>query len=96
LLLLGLVLLVALLASRSCAARHNAISQDEAVAIAKKNVDFTPCSKPRCVQIRYLNQGIPVRGFWLVGLAETLDENGNPLRVQSVLIDAKTGAVSPR
>ena len=66
------------------------------MAIAKKNVDFTPCSETGCVRVRFLNQGIPVRGYWLVGLAAELDENGTPVRAQSVLIDAETGEVSRR
>lgn len=90
-LLLALVLLAALLATRTCASQDTEISQDEAVEIAVGFVGFEPCDAPICVQVRYLQQGIPVRGYWLVGLAESVDENGEPLGAESVLVDAKTG-----
>lgn len=81
------VLLVAFLVTKSCARQENKISQDEAVAIAKEHVDFTPDD----YQIRYLPQGLPPVYFWAVSLY-TL-RNGQPARVQVVLVNATTGAV---
>jgi hypothetical protein len=46
------------------------------------------------VQIRFLQRGIPVRGYWLVGLAREIDENGEPVGARSLLIDVQTGDVS--
>ena len=53
----------------------------------KKQIDFVPDK----VQIRYLPQGIPPVYFWAVSLY-TL-KNGQPARVQVVLVNAQTGAV---
>ncbi len=82
-----IVLLVAFAVAKGCDRQQNAISQDEAIAIAKKEIDFTPDD----VQVRYLPQGIPPVYYWAVSLY-TL-ENGNPSRVQVVLVNATTGAV---
>lgn len=46
--------------------------------------------------VRAVQQGIPPRLVWIVGLAEALDEDGEPLRAESVVVDAETGEVSPR
>jgi hypothetical protein len=90
------VLLAALVATRTCASRNQEVSQDEAIALATEAASFTPCEEQGCVRISAVNQGIPVRLFWLVGLAETLDENGRPTRVENFLIDAETGEVTRR
>lgn len=81
------VLFVAFVATKSCARHENKISQDEAVAIAKQHVDFTPDK----FQIRYLPQGVPPVYYWAVSLYTV--RNGNPARVQVVLVNATTGAV---
>lgn len=82
------VLLIALLASRSCASSRADVSQQEAIAIARKQLDF----KPECVQIRYVRRGIPGRPFWAVSLW-TLTPKGDFGRVAVVLVDAKDGSV---
>jgi len=87
---LAFVLLAAFLATRSCAKHDNKVSQSEAIAIAKEQVDFTPDK----VQIRYLPQGLPPVYYWAVSLY-TL-EKGQPNRVQVVLVNATTGAVRLR
>jgi hypothetical protein len=81
------VLFVAFLATKSCARQENKISQDEAVAIAREHVDFTPDRH----QIRYLPQGIPPVYYWAVSLYTV--KNGHPVRVQVVLVNATTGAI---
>jgi hypothetical protein len=83
------VLLVAFLVAKSCTRQQNEISQDEAVAIAKEHVDFTPDK----FQVRYLPQGVPPVYFWAVSLY-TL-RNNQPARVEVVLVNATTGAVQP-
>jgi hypothetical protein len=90
------VLLAALAFTRTCGSRDQRISQDEAIAIATKNASFEPCDEKRCVLIRAVNQGIPVRLYWLVGLAKAIDPNGNPVRAESFLIDMETGTVTRR
>jgi len=94
--LLVAVLAAALVATRTCASRNQEITQDEAVAIATDAASFEPCTETGCVLVRALSQGIPVRLFWLVGLAENLDENGEPTRVENFLIDAESGEVTRR
>ena len=86
----ALVLLAAFLATKSCAGQDNKISQDEAIAIAKKQIDFEPDK----VQIRYVPQGVPPVFHWAVSLY-TL-KNGQPDRVQVVLVNAITGAAEKR
>ena len=91
-----MVLVAALAFTRTCGSRDQNISQDEAVAIAKENASFEPCDEQKCVLIRAVNQGIPVRLYWLVGLAKAIDPNGNPVRVENFLIDMETGAATRR
>jgi Peptidase propeptide and YPEB domain len=81
------VLAVAFGVAKGCSRQQNEVSQDEAIAIAKKQVDFTP----EKVQVRYLPQGIPPVYYWAVSLYTLTD--GNPARVEVVLVNATTGAV---
>jgi hypothetical protein len=94
LLLLGLVLLAALFVSRSCGSANREISQDEAIEIAKDNAAFEPCTQEQCVQIRFVQRGIPTNAYWAIVLSDELDEEGRPNRIESFLIDVETGAVS--
>jgi hypothetical protein len=88
------VLLAALAASRSCASHNREVSQDEAVEIATEAAGFTPCTERSCVVVRAVQRGIPVRLYWIVGLAESLDESGRPLRFRNFVIDAETGDIT--
>jgi hypothetical protein len=70
--------------------RHGAkVSQDEAVAIARAQIDF----EPEDYQIRFLRRGIPSRGFWAVSFF-TRKEGGGYERVTVVLVDASSGKVT--
>ena len=82
------VLLIAFVASRSCASVGNRISQDEAVAIAKRQIDYVP----EKVQVRLLKRGLQSRPFWAVSLS-TLAADGSLERVTVVVIDARSGRV---
>jgi hypothetical protein len=84
------VLFVAFLATKSCARQQNRISQDEAVAIAEKEVDFEFSR----YQIRYLPQGLPPVYYWAVNFSK-LDANGQVVRTEVVLVNANTGEVAP-
>lgn len=95
-LLLALVLAGALAVANTCGSRDSRISKEEAIAVAQREAGFQPCRQQRCVLVRALSQGIPSRLFWLVGLAESLDEDGRPTHVANFLIDAETGAVERR
>ncbi len=83
------VLALAFLAARSCASRDEAIDQNEAIAIAREEVEFRPDE----VQVRYVQRGIPPEGYWAVSMY-TRDENGNADRIRVVLVHAGTGEIS--
>jgi hypothetical protein len=88
-LLLLAVLLLAFLASRSCASRETEISQDEAVEIARGEVDF----EPDRVSVRFLPRGVESRPTWAVSLS-TENAEGALDRVTVVVVDGRTGAVA--
>lgn len=82
------LLLVIFVASRSCQREGLDVSQDEAIAIAKDQVDFEPDE----VQIRLLRQGVNFEQHWIVGLAEKRP-NGERFNSTVVVIDASSGDV---
>jgi len=88
---LGVLLLVALLVSRSCAAADREVSQERATSIAREATPFEPDK----VQIRLVQRGIPPRAVWAVSLYD-VDVDGNPTRVNVVLVDGRTGAIVGR
>jgi hypothetical protein len=65
------------------------VSKDEAVAIARPQIDFTPQNH----QIRFMRRGIPPRGFWVVSFF-TRKQGGGYNRVTVVLVDASSGRVA--
>ncbi|MGH3035275.1 MAG: hypothetical protein ACRDON_12090, partial [Gaiellaceae bacterium] len=82
------MLLLAFLASRSCASRDTEVDHDEAVEIAKEEVDFVP----ERVVVRFVPRGLESRPYWAVSLS-TLDEEGNFERIVVVLVNGRTGEV---
>ena len=88
-LILAVVLVVALVAARTCASRDTDVSQDEAIEIAQREVDF----EPERTMVRFTPRGIDSRPYWAVSLS-LLDERGATERVTVVLVDAKTGDVA--
>jgi hypothetical protein len=94
--LLGIVLLVAFLASKSCASNRDDITQEEAVELAIENASFVPCGEEICRQVRFLQQGVPPAGYWGIVLSERIDADGQPNRTESFLVNATTGEVSRR
>ena len=95
-LILGGLLLVTLLVSKTCASNRDDITQQEAVDIAIENASFVPCPEQICRQVRFLQQGIPPVGYWGVVLSERINAQGEPNRTESFLINAASGEVSPR
>jgi len=84
---------VALLVARSCGSSETEISQDQAVAIARQQIDF----EPNDVRVRFQKRGFNSQPFWLVGLG-IKRADGTYERAVNVLINAQTGevaAVSP-
>jgi hypothetical protein len=84
------VLLIAFIATKSCARQQHKIAQDEAVAIARKQIDFESSR----YQIRYLPQGLPPIYYWAVNF-QKLNDNGTVVHTQVVLVNANTGEVAP-
>jgi hypothetical protein len=83
--LLGLIFFV----SRSCQQSQVKVSQSEALATAKAQVDFNPTDSG----IRLLRQGLSTKPFWIVVLYTRNDDDDLVPRAQ-VHIDAKTGEVT--
>lgn len=82
------LLLVIFAASRGCQRQGQDVTQEEAVAIAREEVDFEPDE----VQVRLLRQGVTFAQRWIVGLAEKRP-NGERFNVTVVVIDAESGEV---
>lgn len=85
--ILAIVLLIALLATRSCTGRDSELSQAEATEIAAKEAAFDADG----TQVRYVQQGIPPRGTWIVSFYT--GQANDPTRVQTILVDAQTGEI---
>jgi hypothetical protein len=82
------VLLAALVASRSCASRETEVSQEEAVAIAREEIDY----EPDCARARFLPRGFQSRPTWAVSLV-TVGAGGMLERATVVVVDGRTGDV---
>ena len=88
-LILVVILAAALLVARSCGETDPNVSQDQAVEIAKREVDF----EPNDVIIRLQKRGLTQDTYWLVGLGIKRGD-GSYERATSVLVDAETGEVA--
>ena len=88
-LILVVVLVAALLVSRSCGATNAEVSQDEAIAIAKEHVDFTPNN----AMVRLLKRGLQSKPFWAVSLS-IKQPDATLENVTVVVVDANTGEVA--
>ena len=64
------------------------VSKDDAVAVARPNVDF----KPQGYNIRLVRQGIPPRPVWAISFWIRKAEGGFS-RITLVLVDANSGRV---
>ncbi len=80
------VLLLAFFATKTCASRDTEIDQDEAVEIARGEVDFVP----ERVLVRFVQRGLDARPYWAVSLST---ENAAGVRQDcaTVLVDGETG-----
>jgi hypothetical protein len=81
------VLVVAFGVARSCGSSAPEVSRDEAVAIAKRQIDYEPDG----IQVRNVPRGIDQRRVWAVSLYTGTARV--PRRVTVVEIDAETGDV---
>jgi hypothetical protein len=80
------VLLLAVIATKTCAARDSEVDSDEAQAIAREEVDF----EPEKVIVRAVQRGLDAHLYWAVSLST---ENAAGVRQDcaTVLVDAETG-----
>ncbi|HEX2109970.1 MAG TPA: PepSY domain-containing protein [Gaiellaceae bacterium] len=81
------VLIVAFGVSRSCGSSAGAVSQEEAVEIARGEIDYQPDG----INVRNFPRGIPPRRLWAVKLYT--GTQSDPGRMTEVVIDAETGDV---
>ena len=86
--LLAFVLVLAVVAARSCASRDTEITKEEATEIARKQVDFTPDEE----MTRFVPRGFQSRPTWAVSFSQ-LDEDGLVDRVMVVVVDANDGHI---
>jgi hypothetical protein len=82
------VLVLAVVAAKSCASRDTEVSSDEAVEIAREEIDYAPDR----VMVRFTPRGVNSRPYWAVSLS-TVDAAGNLELVTVVLVNARTGDV---
>jgi hypothetical protein len=86
------LLVAAYFVSRGCQQSQVRITEGQAIAIAKRQVDF----QPRTTQIRLLRQGLNRKPFWFVSLSNPIGSPTQPeglTRLAIVQIDANTGKV---
>ena len=82
------VLAFALLAAKSCGgAGRDALTRSQAVDKASTVSVFEPDG----IQVRYVQQGIPPRGTWIVSFYD--GPARDPVTAQTVLVDAATGEI---
>jgi hypothetical protein len=89
--IIGLFVL-ALVVAKSCQQSQIRVTQEEAIAIAKQQVDF----EPKSTQVRLLRQGLNRKPFWFVSLSNPIGSPVDPegfTRVAVVKIDGNTGKV---
>jgi hypothetical protein len=81
---------LAFVVARGCQDSQIKVTQEEAIATAKEQVDFVP----RDTQIRLLRQGIDRRPVWIVSLSIPIDaDRGLFSRLALVRIDATSGEI---
>ncbi len=87
--LVGALLVLTFFVSRGCQNSQIKVTQEEAVATATEQVDFTPETS----QVRMLRQGLDRRPFWIVSLSIPGKAEGTFSSLALVRIDATTGEV---
>jgi hypothetical protein len=82
------------LVSRTCQKDHVRLTKDQAIATAKRQIDFEPTR----TQVRFLRQGLGSKPFWIVSLS--IPQRGTGVNTQQfaelavVEVDANTGKVT--
>lgn len=83
------VLVAAFAVSRGCQRTYVRITEDQAVGIGQRKVDFRPDGHT----IRLVLRGVPPRRYWAVSYW-TRKPGGGYEKVTVVLVDANTGKVN--
>jgi hypothetical protein len=81
---------VTVVAARTCQQAQVRISQQQAVATARRAVDFRPTQ----TQVRLVRQGINSRPSWAVSLSVPDREGTGYRHLTTVRVDANTGKVA--
>ena len=80
----------AVLVAKTCQQAQVRVTQDGAIATARKRIDFTPTR----TQIRLVRQGINSRPFWAVSFSIPKRDRSGYDRVATVRVDANSGKVA--
>jgi hypothetical protein len=83
------VLVLAFFVARSCQQEQVRLTQEQAIVIAERQVNF----EPEQTQIRLLRQGLNSRPYWIVSLSIPGKREDTYRRLATVQIDANTGKV---
>jgi hypothetical protein len=88
---IGALLVLTFVASRSCQQSQIRVTKEQAIATAERQIDF----EPRGTQVRLLRQGLGRQPFWIVSLSiPTGEEPDTFSRLALVRVDANTGEVA--
>jgi uncharacterized membrane protein YkoI len=83
------VLVLAFFVARNCQQEQVRLTEDQAIVIAERQVNF----EPERTQIRLLRQGLNSKPYWIVSLSIPGEREDTYRRLATVQIDAKTGEV---
>jgi hypothetical protein len=84
------ILALAFVAAHTCQKSSIRLNKDQAIAKAKRQVDFAP----KRTQIRLLRQGLSSKPFWIVSLSTPGKRAGTFHDLAVVRINANTGKVA--
>jgi Peptidase propeptide and YPEB domain len=87
---IGCVLVLAFVASRTCQRSQIRISKDQAIATAEQQVKYHPTRE----QVRLVRQGLGSKPFWAVSLSIPTRNGEGFRRLTVVKVDANTGKVA--
>ena len=89
--IVAVLLALSVIVARTCQQAQIRVTQEQAVATAKDQIDFTPTA----TQVRLLRQGIGRQPFWIVSLSiPNPDSEGTFRHLALVRVDANTGEVA--
>jgi hypothetical protein len=83
------LVLVTLLASRTCADTSEFLTKEEAVAIAQREIEYAPDGN----NIRFLRRGVDQHPYWAVSLWVLGSDGVTKTRTTVVVVDARGGRV---